>query len=726
MSRLLLACVVCCVGSFAVADVTVLPEGRTLNDRRLGALKDLNGYFPFEVPATKEEWARRADRIRTQVLVSQGLWPMPTKAPLKPVIHGRVDRDDFTVERVYFESVPGFFVTGSLFRPKGKSGKLPGILCPHGHWANGRFYDAGEAVVRQQIVVGAERFEISGRYPLQARCVQLARMGCVVFHYDMIGYADSQQISFAVAHRYSDRRPEMEKPDAWGLFSPQAESRLLSVMGLQTLNSIVALDFLESLPDVDPKRLGVTGASGGGTQTFLLSAIDPRVAVQFPAVMVSTAMQGGCTCENCSLLRVGTGNIELAGLFAPKPLAMSAADDWTKEIMTKGFPELQQLYAMLGAKENVKATAYLHFPHNYNQPSRALMYSWFNKHFRLGATEPVVERDFQPLSPAELTVFDDQHPRPPGGDDFERSLMKTLAADSDRQLAALTPTDTSSLQKFREVVGTGWKILIGRELPPFPHIEREKLKKEDRGEYLFFGDLLRQKPHQEELPVVFLHPKKWNKQVVIWVEEAGKSGLFGSNGSPKYEIQTLLDAGFSVCAADLFGTGELVPAGAATPLRNRKVNTNRQFAGFTYGYNHPLFAQRVHDILTLVSFVRGDDHQAEKVHVVGLEGAGPWVAAAKAIAGSAIDRAAIDTAGFRFASLTEFDDPQFVPGAVKYGDLPALIALSAGSDVWLAGEKSIPQFFVDAWKAAGSATTPTLFQGEASAKANAVAQWLTR
>lgn len=726
MSRLLLACVVCCVGSFAVADVNVLPEGRTLNDKRLGALKDLNGYFPLEVPATKEEWAKRADWVRTQVLVSQGLWPMPTKAPLKPVIHGKVERDDFTVERVYFESAPGFFVTGSLFRPKGKSGKLPGVLCPHGHWANGRFYDAGDAAVRQQIVVGAERFEISGRYPLQARCIQLARMGCVVFHYDMIGYADSQQISFAVAHRYGDRRPEMEKPDAWGLFSPQAESRLLSVMGLQTLNSIAALDFLESLPDVDPKRLGVTGASGGGTQTFLLSAIDPRVAVEFPAVMVSTAMQGGCTCENCSLLRVGTGNIELAGLFAPKPLAMSGADDWTKEIMTKGLPELQKLYAMLGAKDNVKATAYLHFPHNYNQPSRALMYSWFNKHFQLGAAEPVVERDFQPLSQAELTVFDEQHPRPPGGDDFERSLMKTLATDSDRQLAALTPTGTSSLEKFRDVVGTGWKILIGRELPPFQQIEREKLKKEDRGEYFFVGDLLRLKKHQEELPIAFLHPKKWNKQVVIWVEESGKSGLFGSDGSPKYEIKTLLDAGFSVCAADVFGTGELVPAGAATPLRNRKVNTNRQFAGFTYGYNHPLFAQRVHDILTLVSFVRGDDHKAEKVHVVGLGNAGPWAAAAKAIAGNAIDRAAIDTAGFRFASLTEFDDPQFVPGAVKYGDLPALIALSAGSDVWLAGEKSIPQFFVDTWKAAGSGTAPTLFQGEESAKANAVAQWLTR
>ena len=726
MTRLLLAFVVCCVSSLAVADVKVLPDGRVPADKRLGAPKDLNGYFPLEVPATKEEWAKRADYVRKQVLVSQGLWPMPTKGPLKPVIHGKVDRDDFTVERVYFESAPGFFVTGSLFKPKGKKGPFAGVLCPHGHWNNGRFYDAGEAAVRQQIVVGAERFENSGRYPLQARCVQLARMGCVVFHYDMIGNADSTQLSHALVHRYADRRPAMEKADSWGFYSAQAEARLQSVMGLQTLDSIAALDFMLSQKDVDPNRIGVTGASGGGTQTFILSAIDPRVTAQFPAVMVSTGMQGGCTCENCSLLRVNTGNIELAGLFAPKPLGMAAADDWTKEIMTKGMPELVKLYEMLGAKDNVKTTALLHFPHNYNQPSRAAMYSWFNKHLKLGDKDPIVEGDFQPLPIAALTVWDDQHPKPPSGDDFERSLTKTLANDDAKQLAALTPTDANSLTKFRDVISTGWKVLIGRELPDSKSIEREKIKKEDRGDYIFFGDVLRLKKHQEEVPIVFLHPKKWNKQVVVWVDESGKSGLFNADGSPKYEIKTLLDAGYSVTSPDVFGTGELVPAGASTPLRNRKVNTNRQFAGFTYGYNHPLFAQRVHDILTLVSFVRGDDHGASKVHVVGLGGAGLWAAAAKFIAGPAIDRTAIDTAGFRFAALTEFDDPQFLPGAVKYGDVAGLLALSAGSEVWLSGEKELPKLTAASWKAAGAGAPPTLFAGEASAKANDAVKWLSR
>src|SRR5207248_982478 len=212
-------------------------------------------------------------------------------------------------------SLPGQYGSGNLYRPKNKTGKLPGVLCPHGHWANGRFYDAGDKGAKTQIDLGAEKTSEGAFYPLQARCAMLARMGCVVFHYDMVGVADSQQI----AHRA-------------GFTDAEAELRLQSFMGLQTWNSIRALDFLLSLPDVDPKRIGVTGASGGGTQSFLLCAIDDRPTVAFPAVMVSTAMQGGCVCENCSNLRQDTGNVELAALFAPKPLGMTGAHDWTIDI----------------------------------------------------------------------------------------------------------------------------------------------------------------------------------------------------------------------------------------------------------------------------------------------------------------------------------------------------------------------------------------------------------
>src|SRR5262249_396663 len=202
----------------------------------------------------------------------------------------------------------------------------------------------------------------TARYPSQAICVGLARLGCVVFHYDMVGFADSTAL-----------------PHGDGFSDAEAELRLQSLMGLQTWNSIRALDFLLSLPEVDAQRVGVTGHSGGGTQTFMLCAVDDRPTVAFPAVMVSTAMQGGCICENCSYLRQATGNVEIAGLFAPKPLGMTGAHDWTIDIEKKGLPELKTLYKLYGAEDKVMAKCFPQFEHNFNKVSRELMYNWFNE-----------------------------------------------------------------------------------------------------------------------------------------------------------------------------------------------------------------------------------------------------------------------------------------------------------------------------------------------------------
>jgi len=703
-----------------------LPPKKLPDDRRLGPLQTLNGYFPFHPPATKDEWNQRVEHDRRQVLVSQGLWPMPTKTPANAVVHGLVDRPEYTIERVYLESYPGHYVTGSLFRPKGKTGRLPGVLCPYGHWANGRFYDAGVKSVRQQIVDGAERFEESGRYPLQARCVQLARMGCVVFHYDMVGVADSKQIPGEISHGFSKRRSNMETPDSWGFFSPQAELRLQNIMGLQSYNSIRALDWFSELPDVDPKRIGVTGASGGGTQTFILGAIDPRPAVAFPAVMVSTAMQGGCTCENAPYLRVGMGNIELAALFAPKPLGMTGADDWTIEIATKGLPELKQLYKLLGNDKLVMARPLNHFGHNYNHVSRAAMYGWMNRHLGLGFEEPVVEQDFKPQSIAELTVWDASHPRPEGGEEYERKLVRWMTDDADKQIAALAPRDEKSLAEYRRVVGGAIDVLIGRGLPDPKDIEYERVGETDRGDYVEYTALLRNRPQGEELPTVFLQPKKWNKQVVIWVDAQGKSGLYATDGLPKPEIAKLLAAGTAVASADLLYQGEFNAPGKELAAA-RRVSNDRDFSGYTTCYNHPLFSQRVHDVLTLISFVKNHQDKPQRVDLVGIAGAGAWAAAACDQAGEAIDRVAIDTAGFRFGKLKSYDDVNFLPGAAKYGDVPAMLALAAPHAMWLAGEgKDGPAIVHAAYQAAGQGGRLTSWAGDKQDTASAAVDWLLK
>jgi len=510
----------------------VLPEGKLPDDARLGPLRNIDSYFPLSPPASREEWERRAERVRRQVLVATGLWPMPTKTPANAVVHGRVDRDGYTVDKVYFESFPGHFVSGSLYRPKGHSGqKLPGILSPYGHWEKGRFSEASVKEFRKQIVEGAERFEDSGRYPLQARCVQLARMGCIVFQYDMEGMADSQQIPVGVAHYLKKRRPEMDTPELWGLFSVQAELHLQNIMGIQTYNSIRALDWLLTLPDVDPERIAVTGESGGGTQTYMLAAIDPRVKVAVPAVMVSTAMQGGCTCENCCYLRVGTGNIELAALIAPRPLCCLAADDWTHEIMTKGLPELEKVYGLYGAEKDVTAKALLQFPHNYNYVSREVMYQWINKYFKLGLEEPVIEEDFKPLTVAEMTVWDKEHPRPPGGPQHERALLQWMTDDSAKQMAALTPHGIDEAAKkqaaeWRRLVGGAIDVMVGRELPPSGAVSFDTVRSAERDGYMEFAGMIRYVEKREELPTLILAPiNNRTNHVAIWLDADGRRGF---------------------------------------------------------------------------------------------------------------------------------------------------------------------------------------------------------
>ncbi|HEX3998303.1 MAG TPA: acetylxylan esterase [Pirellulales bacterium] len=690
----------------------VLPEGKLPDDARLGPLKNFNSYFPFTPPASLEEWQRRAERVRRQLLVATGLWPMPTKTPLNAVVHGRVERPGYSVDKVYFESFPGHFVSGNLYRPTGRSGKLPGVLCPYGHWTGGRFSEASVREIRKQVVEGAERFEDGGRYPLQARCAELAGMGCIVFHYDMEGYSDSGQISIDVAHHLTKRRPEMDTPEHWGLFSVQAELHLQSVMGIQTWNSVRSLDFLLSQPDVDPGRIAVTGASGGGTQTFLLAAVDPRVKVAVPAVMVSTAMQGGCTCENCCYLRVGTGNIELAGLIAPRPLCCLAADDWTHEIMTKGYPELKKLYGLYGKDKDkdFTAKALLQFPHNYNYVSREVMYQWLNKYFKLGMEEPVIEEDFKPLTVAEMSVWDKEHPRPPGGPAHERALLQWMTDDSVKQMAALVPHGTDEAAKkqaaeWRRVVGGAFDAMIGRELPLAGAVKFDTVRTVQHDGYKEIAGLIRNASEHEELPALLLAPgAPVGNRVAIWVDGAGKAGLFAPDGKLKPGVKQLVDGGAFVLGVDLIYQGEFLPAGATRLGKARRVDdpkNSRDAACFTYGYNPTVFADRVRDVLSAISAVGGAlpggpaierGNAPRRIDLVGVNGGAPWIAAAKVQAGKSVDRVAIDTAGFRFAKIKSIDDPEFWPGAAKYGDLPALMAFDADAPLFInEGGADIPE-----------------------------------
>jgi dienelactone hydrolase len=663
-------------------------------DPRLGPLKDLDGYFPFVVPPTRELWEARAAEVRKRILVSQGLFPLPTKTPLNAVIHGRIEREDYTVEKVFFEAMPGFFVTGNLYRPRNKTAPCPAVLCPHGHWEDARFAIRGDKEMKKELETGGERLPESGRSIFQSLCVQLARMGCVAFMYDMIGNSDSQQFSNELAHGFKKQRPEASSPEGWGFYSAQAELRLQSIMGLQTWSSIRAIDFVTSLPDVDAKRIGMTGASGGGTQTFIAAAIDPRISVAFPAVMVSTAMQGGCTCENASLLRIGTGNVEIAALFAPKPLGLTSADDWTKDMETKGFPELKQLYMLMGAPENVQLWPQLQFGHNYNSPTREHVYAWFNKHFALGQPEPIVERDYPMLTREQLTVWDAEHPAPTeSGLEFEKKLLRWWDEDAQRQIAAKP-----------EILKEAWRVLIGRGYEPEAKRKPLDFDGYSQGDYAKTTMASQSEDRGDVISSVHLSPNARSPRTVIWLDDRGAAALYADQvvAAP---LRFIIKAGIRVASLNLFGQQENSPG--KEPLnQQRTVKNPREVLAYTLGYNDSLLAQRVQDVLVLIGEIRKSQRQKavlqnltsgeivsiqrqfrpaeEKLFLIANGHTGPIAAAAAALAGGAVDGVAIEAADEHpFAKITDWRDPDLLPGAVKYGDLAALTKMIAPRPVIL-------------------------------------------
>lgn len=594
-------------GMEAIGGATVSADTREMPDVKTREVRDLNTHHLFSPPATRESWEARKKALREQILFSAGLWPMPAKTPLHPRVTGRIDGPDYTIENVAIETLPGFYMSGSLYRPKGKTGPFPGIANPHGHWANGRL----EMQPDVPLAKPAPAKMGDGRGNLVSIGVNLARQGHIVFAYDCVGYNDTMQLG---EHHgvFNGLRPWL-----WNI----------SLMGLQLWNSIRAVDYLESLTDVDKTRLGATGASGGGSQTFLLTAVDDRIKAAVPVNMVSASMQGGCLCENGPGLRVGTDNVEVASMMAPKPMLMVAATgDWTRNNPTEEWPAVKKVYDLYSAGDRTEVKQF-NYQHNYNVESREAMYAWFGKwllhdpnpeHFR--------EKPFT-IDVAAMHVWNAANPFPADALK-EPALTRAMMESSEKQLAALWPKTGESLKRFQKEMRPALLHSLALSTPPeMNSSERSSVNK---------GMAL----------------------VILYDTE--------NSTSATRTMEALRDNYNKVLPVVL----------AASTMKPEQL-----WSEFFTCYNQTPAAVEAEEAAGVISSLLKEGYR--KVDVVAMGKAGLPTLLARGLFTAGIGRVAVDTAGFASDSDDAYLNGPFAPGLRRAGDFRTAAMLAAPAPLCL-------------------------------------------
>ena len=601
-----------------------------VSDARGGTSRDLN--TPYTFPGyTKAEWTEKAVALRQQIRVANGLVPTHESTPLNAEIFGRIEREDYSVEKVYFEPFPGFFTTGNLYRPLGKSGPFPGIVSPHGHWGRGRLENI-------------ERGSIPGR------CINFAKQGYVIFAYDMIGYNDSGK---QIEHNYGGAQE-----DLWGL----------SAMGLQLQNSIRSIDFLESLPDVDNERIGCTGASGGGTQTFILTAVDERIKVSAPVNMISATMQGGCICENAPNLRLDASNLEIGALMAPRPLLLvSATGDWTVKTPTVEYPAIRSIYAHFDAEDKVHQVQ-VDAEHNYNRKSREAVYAWFAKWF-LGSEDASAFKEvaFEVEPDDDLLVFSEREL--PAHALKQEAFLPAWIHRSQEAIEKQKPTNETELQTFREELGSGLQHALGLQIPKitdvtltepegaFPTTYQRRLS----AKHL----VISRKGIGDAIPAILFSPEPQvgHDPIVLIVHPEGKEKLIDSEtGEPSPLITDLLSADRRVLLIDVFGTGE------------HGDYERSEDTGFFTTYNRTTAALRVQDIVTALRCFTGRGDVSE-VNLIGIGEAGLWSLLAAGF--TDVKNVVVDAAAFDNRNNTAFLETLPIPNIRQVGDFQTAGTLMA-------------------------------------------------
>jgi dienelactone hydrolase len=579
-------------------------------DTRNTHIVTTNTPMPLPAFTNRQSWEARKVHLRNQILVSAGLSPMPEKTPLNPQVFGKIEGQGYTIEKVLLETLPGFYLGGNLYRPLDGRTKHPAILNPHGHWPYGRLEN-------EQIDSGP------------ALGISLARQGYVAFAYDMVGYTDTIQIP----HRFGSSEMRL-----WS-FGP---------LGLQLWDSIRALDFLATLPDVDPGQLGVVGASGGATQSFLLAAVDDRIQFDSLVNMVSAIMQGGDLCENAPGLRFNTSNVEFAAMMAPKPmLLVSDTTDWTRNLPKEEYPAIKKIYDLYGRGDQVHAVQF-EAVHNFNLQSREAVYDF------LAQLNPGLS-DGRELKEHNIAV----------------PMLQQMLALSDRTL----PADALDLSGLFHL----WRAMAAKQNGQMPDAS---LLKERLQQTLEVENPRGVIAETNGPSIVLSRPERGDRVPGIWIEGRGEPAIVidpeGSSAALNGDVVARLrNQRRPLLLLDVFQTGAAkAPRTRADhppiPVENAKDESEIEreaddAAGPMFlTYNLSDDAARVQDILTAISYLH------TKSPTIELDASGDaalWATLAASVSVNSVDLHVSDEP--RMSSDEDYLIHLNVPGILRAGGLSA-------------------------------------------------------
>lgn len=598
---------------------------------------------------TQQDWQKRQMLVRQKL--QEAIGAFPEKTPLNPVVTGKVERDGITVEKLYFESMPNYYVTAALFMPAGKHEKLPAIVFCSGH--------------------GAPAFR-SGVY--QQMVLNYARKGFAVLAFDPIGQGERIQYTKAEGKRFANLKPTLEHS------YPGTQSFIAGITPAMYFiwDGIRAVDYLLTRPEIDGSRIGVTGRSGGGTQSAYIAAMDPRLRAAAPECYLTTydkllRSNGPQDAEQIltGMLAKGLDLGDLVEVRAPRPTLMvtTTRDMFSMDGARELFDEAKKAYKALGAEaslDKVEDDA----GHASTPKNREATYAFFQKHLQNPGSS--ADEKIPPFSADELKVT-------PTGNVFTSLKSETLLSLTQKRAVSATPgkaINIPSQSLIKQIIASsGYTppkleevIFSGK----FPH------EGYDLERYLVKG------PGAYYLPVLWFKPQQATDKTIVYIDSKGKAAAARKGGV----AEQLVRAGYNVVLPDLSGAGEL--ANAALPGGDSQIDStslNLWFAGILT--QKSLVAVRMEEIQLLTEFIQ-KKLGTTSISAVGVGTFVPDVLHATLL-NPAISRLALLNGLATYRSLLEQEQylPRYVPsvvaGAIATYDLPDLVAALAPRKVWLSG-----------------------------------------